>query len=254
MKNLKQILVESQIPFKNDRISIPAWVKHIKLDVGLSYNSPMARQWVMTEEDLLVFGFEPDPTSIASILDKENKQRLPGHGIPLEYKYLNDRVFLVPVALGSVNSEIDFYVTPGGGCSSVYQPKESFRTVDQIVKVPIFKLKEFFDLIPWADGNSSLAADNRTVEFIEYIKIDAQGHDLEIVKGIEDYISKVVFITLEPESSTYHHCEGNTLANIVGYMSSRGFSFVKHANTQDPTFVNNRYLHLVDKIYIYQHG
>jgi hypothetical protein len=252
MKSFKEILTDARIPFKDGKIEIPAWVQHIKLDIGLSYNAPMTQQWLSTEENLLVFAFEPNPNSLRAIFDKNNKKRGDGHGTPLENRFLNDRAFVIPVALGSTKAEIDLYITDiDEGSSSIYKPKESFRNVSQIARVPLLKLADFMELIPWADQNPGQP---NAVEFIEYVKIDAQGNDLEIVKGMEDYISKVVFITLEPESSTYYNCEGNNLAFIVQYMKSRNFSFVKHVNTHDPTFVNNAYLHLIDKIYIYQKG
>ncbi len=248
MKRLKDVLIQSHVPFKDGQIVIPDWVRHIKFDVGLSYNAPITQQWVTTEENLLVFGFEPDPTSLQSLLDPQNTKRLPGHGTLLEYKYLNNRVFVIPVALGSIVSEVDFYVTEGGGCSSVYKPKENFRSVHQKVKVPIYKLSDFFELMPWSDLKS------RGIEYVEYIKIDAQGHDLEIVKGLGDYISKVVYITLEAESSTYHQAEGNNFNAIGAYLNSKHFAMVKHPGTTDPTFINIAYAHLADKIYIYQNG
>jgi hypothetical protein len=249
MKSLQEILIENRVPFKNGKIDIPAWVKHIKMDIGLSYNAPMTQQWLSTEENLLVFAFEPNPNSLKAIFDKNNKKRADGHGTPLEHRFLHDKAFVIPVALGSANAELDLYITDiDEGSSSIFKPRESFRKINQIARVPIFKLRDFFELMPL--GNM----EGDPLEYIEYVKIDAQGNDLEIVKGMEEYISKVIFITLEPEHSTYYDCDGNSLPHIVQYMKSKNFSFVKHVNTHDPTFVNNAYLHLIDQIYVYQNG
>jgi hypothetical protein len=248
MQSLREILLSSHVPMKQGVIDIPDWTRRIKLDVGMSYNGPMSQAWLTAEPDLLVFGFEPDPTSLASLLNPNNTKRLPGHGDLLEHRHLNHRAFVIPVALGSKTSEVDFYITEGGGCSSIYKPKENFRPVMQTVKVPLFPLCDFFDLLPWAD------LPRRNIDCIEYLKIDAQGNDLEIVKGLGDHIFKVACITLESESSTYHQCDGNNISAIIDYMANHDFVMVKHPNTDDPTFINKRFEHLAEKIYIYQRG
>ena len=55
---------------QNDRIYIPNNIKKVKLDIGLSINAPHSYQWLKQEpDDLLVFGFEPNPESVSSIKD-----------------------------------------------------------------------------------------------------------------------------------------------------------------------------------------
>jgi hypothetical protein len=56
------------------------------------------------------------------------------------------------------------------------------------IKVPVYSLKHFFDIFPWDK-----------YEYIEFIKIDTQGSDLDVVKGAGEYIKKVVYITIEAE-------------------------------------------------------
>ena len=77
------------------------------------------------------------------------------------------------------------------GCSSLYEP--SNFEVAKIIDVPIFTLADFFDIFPFD-----------THPIIEYIKIDAQGADLDIVKSAGHYLKdRVIYITIEAEDLHY---------------------------------------------------
>jgi hypothetical protein len=90
-------------------------------------------------------------------------------------------------------------------------------------------------------------------EYIDYIKIDAQGADFDIIKSAGHYLKdKVVFITAEPESHQYIGCQHNTSENMIVYLKEQNFEKINHPNTQDPTFLNNKFKDLYNKIYIKQ--
>ena len=244
LQDLKTMLREI-VCFKADgKIEIPSPVKHIKLDIGLSYSAPMSQQWLTHEDDLLVFGFEPNPESVDSILQGAIK-RDPSHGTPLEQKFIGKNFFLVPCALGLSNvSTIQFFVTKNDcGCSSMYAPK--YFPIKQVIQVPIFRLSEFFDFFPF---------DSHPV--IDYIKIDAQGADLDIAKSAGHYLEeRVVYITLEAEDTQYENT-ANSAQDIDNYMRSIGFIRYVSANVGDPTYFNPRYADYVKNhdIKIYQKG
>jgi hypothetical protein len=150
------------------------------------------------------------------------------------------------VALSNVEKPTNmiFYTMSNDiGTSSLYEPVDfSLGPVKSNIIVPVYSLKHFFDVFPW----------NR-FEYIEYIKIDAQGADFDIIKGAGDYLKeRVVFITAEPESAQYNGCSHNTAENMNDYLRSQGFVRIVHPNTSDPTFLNIKYSHLYDKIYIRQ--
>ena len=46
MKDLKQILLEKNVKFKNGKIYLPDNIKHIKLDIGLSFDAPHSQNWI----------------------------------------------------------------------------------------------------------------------------------------------------------------------------------------------------------------
>jgi len=189
----------------------------------------------------MVFGFEPNPLSYKSITSPPEERPKGFRGYmngatinyrPIDYELVGKRAFFLPVALSDVGEPetMDFYITANmPDCSSLKKPKSDFTEIDSIVKVPVFNLKDFLDLLP----------DDKIVD---YIKIDVQGVDLEVLKGAGSHLSnRVVFVTAEPETKQYDDCIDNTAENITSYMESQGFIRVGHRNTHDPTFLNKKF-------------
>jgi hypothetical protein len=131
------------------------------------------------------------------------------------------------------------------GTSSLHKPNECILgSVKKITTVPVFSLKHFFDIFDWD-----------RFPYIEYIKIDAQGSDYNILLSAGEYLKeRVVYITAEPECAQYENCENNNINNMKHFLQSQGFIEIRHPNTSDPTFINEKYMHLKDDIYIYQQG
>lgn len=215
--------------------------KRIKIDIGLSHNVPHTLKWLENDnnnDDLYIFGFEPNPYNVKSIFYKS-----------IFYKCICDNNFcLIDVALSNVEEmkEVDFYCTKfDSGTSSLYRPNSNLNDeIKEIVKVPVYSLKHFFDIFDW-----------ERFPYIEYIKVDAQGSDLDILIGAGDYLkNRVVYITAEPECIDYDNTSHNNFENIKTYLESQDFILIKHSNTRDPTFINKNFLHLKDNIYIYQNG
>jgi hypothetical protein len=229
---------------KNGKINIPLNIQHIKLDIGLSYSAPMSQYWLSNETDLFVYGFEPLPTSIETI--KKGATKLdPSHGDPLNPTYIGERFFLIPCALGlSKNPTVQFYVTKNScGCCSIYPPK--YFEIEKVIDVPIFSLSNFFALFPF---------DSHPI--IDYIKIDTQGSDLDIVKSGGSYLKeRVVYITIEAENDQYQNTN-NSESDIDQYMKRIGFVRDFSKNTVDPTYFNPKFLDYIQKynIQIYQKG
>lgn len=59
---------------------------------------------------------------------------------------------------------------------------------------------------------------------------------------------------MEAEHSSYHGSENNNIENINNYMNNNSFIKIKHKNTDDPTYINKKYMHKINDIYIYQKG
>jgi FkbM family methyltransferase len=221
-----------------NKLNIPSHIKHIKIDVGLGEWNAFSSKWLEVEKDLFVIMFEPNIDSITKSVEI------------MQYYHVgennNSLYHIIPIALSNVETptELDFYkMQKDAGTSSLYKPiDESLGLVKEKTMVNVFSLKHFFDLFDW----------NR-FEYIEYIKIDAQGADFDIIKGSGNYLEeKVVYITAEPESKQYENCLHNTEENMESYLTQHNFIKINHPNTHDPTFINKKFLHLQDSIYIWQ--
>ena len=225
--------------------TIPPTCTHVKLDVGLSYNAPQSQRWLAHEDDtLMVFGFEPNPESISHIKSKNNYLR---NGNCLDTKYIEEGRFVIQqCALSNVSepTTMKFYVSQDDcGTSSLY-PNDQTRLgrIKSVIDVPVYSLKMFFDGFPWD-----------RFEYIDYIKIDAQGSDLNILKSAGSYLQeRVVFVTAEGDGYQYIGANERNEHNITEYMKSQNFIRIKHANTQDPTFINKNYIDKLNSIYIAQ--
>jgi FkbM family methyltransferase len=227
--------------------NIPVNTKNIKLDIGLSYNAPQSNKWLSNEANLFVFGFEPNPECVNTILQKNIVKRHPNHGEPLKNEFIESRFRLIPFALSNVTepTRTNFYaMTNDVGTSSLYRPNDQqLGPVKFETSVDVYSLKHFFDLFSWD-----------RFDYIDYIKIDAQGADFDIIKSAGDYLKeRIVFITAEPESIQYSGCHHNTAENMTEYLKTQGFERINHPNTSDPTFLNAKYKHLYNKIYISQY-
>jgi len=231
-------------------------IKGVKLDIGLSYNAPHSKIWLEQDPNIMVIGFEPNPEFLITL--QSNGTDLQGIVSPqhnsgalkgtIINEYINKRFFIFPIALFNVNepTEMPFYETACDiGCSSIHKPiSEHFVNHKLKTIVPVYSLKHFFDLFPFDK-----------IEYIEYIKIDAQGSDLDILIGAGDYLKeKVVYITAEPEYTAYENISHNNTSNMEQYLNSQNFIRVFHPNTNDPTFINKKFLHLSNDIFIYQKG
>jgi FkbM family methyltransferase len=220
----------------------------VKLDIGLSYNAPQSQSWLSHEDaSLMVFGFEPNPNSIACITNKHNQKQHHSHGDCLQYKYIEEGRFVIqPCALSSVEepSTMRFYVSANDcGTSSLFPNNEThLGKIKEVIDVPVYSLKMFFDGFPWD-----------RFQYIDYIKIDAQGSDLNILKSAGSYLSeRVVYVTAEGDGNHYIGASECSTQNIISYMESQGFIFIRHPNTIDPTFVNEKYIDKSKSIYIEQ--
>lgn len=232
------------------KYNIPKNCTHVKIDIGLSYGANQSSNWLDTEENIVVFGFEPNPDAFENINKGNIKLRDPSHaegGNPLNKKHIDSgRMIIFNSALSNVDKliEMDFYVNSKDcGTSSLYPHDQQYLgPIEKIIKVPVYSLKMFFDTFPWDKFN-----------YIDYIKIDAQGSDLNILKGAGDYLKdKVVYVTAEPDGNQYFGADGCNIENITNYMTSIGFNKINHLNTRDPTFLNNKFIDLADDIYISQ--
>jgi FkbM family methyltransferase len=233
------------------KISIPEYVNSIKVDVGLSGNAPQSKVWIDANPNTLVFGFEPLSINIKMI--SEGTSTWP---IRLNPRDIGRKIFILPVALSSksLNYKLKMKIADqDSGCSSLLDSANLSQSTWEYV--PVFKLDDFIDYI-----------DFTRIKFIEFVKIDAQGMDFEIICGTRKHLKKICFITAEVDLS-YIGTRNSSLklnlfmtlkgfikiGKVTSYLLQRIFLFT--INVDDPTYVNLRLLHRINRnFFIYQKG
>lgn len=238
---MKDLLIRSGIEFEGDFIKIPEWCKRIKFDIGLSDNAPHSQRWLEKEDDLLIFGFEPNPFNMKKIKSSGST-----HFAKLDTKYINYKIFLIECALSDVK-KIEYsqmYCTElDAGCSSLLKPRR-FK-VNGLIEVETWSLAHFMKYIPF-----------HKIPYIDFVKTDCQGFDMRVIEGCGEYLKNVAIFTCEADNWRYHKADNGIFKmtkffkknNFFRYRPS--FNFLEKIKfedikTKDPTFINKA---LVDKM------
>jgi len=135
----------------------------------------------------------------------------------------------------------EFYSTHGTnniGASSFrkdvieHDPK---KEITEILNVPCFSLDTVLDYVDW-----------NKFSFIECIKIDVEGKELDVLKSCKKYIEKIVYFRIEtfekddPANTTF--CND---VEIIKFMNDKGFELFDKT-PGDYKFVNKRYKNLIE--------
>ena len=265
-KAMEDFLDSHKLLDDSSKLLIPESCKRVKIDVGLSLTAPMSEKWLSEDSDLYVFGFEPASESIAALLDDSFR-----HPVKITPLHLKTRFCLVQCALGEnhIPSGVELMITNDLGTSSLLTPLE--MNVKKIERVEIFALSDFLVHFPF-----------ERIPYIDHIKIDVQGTDFNVLKGIEDYFDRIAAITIEIETGQYHG-NSNDDETIVDFMKQHQFFQIErgHHNAairnirkmifrvlclllrlkitvevSDPTFINKKTLFYFQKrkLWLYQRG
>jgi FkbM family methyltransferase len=136
--------------------------------------------------------------------------------------YLNQThpdCLVIPCGLGSTNSMMDLYLASNGGESSsvlkplnhpVYYPDIIF---DQSIKIPVRTFESLVD-----EFNINMNSFNILVS-------DAQGYDLEAIKGFGSYITNFELIIAEYINSNLYENEAS-LKDMINYFTPLNFELI----------------------------
>ena len=128
--------------------------------------------WMNLGKKLHYYGFEPDEIECAKL------------NIRAQNAMWGGKEIYYPFALFSDKGKHKFYVTKNPGCSSLYKPNlkvTNFLELEE--KISINKIVELKTqtLDYWSQTNN--------INPIDYIKIDVQGAELDVLKGGHSQIS-----------------------------------------------------------------
>ena len=177
------------------------------------------------------------------IFDKEDVFRL--YSMVEEIKDIKGKFCLIGGAVDNVAEEFifqKFYSSyPNIGCSSLIRENieanerglddacEKFdhqNKVQQVFNVPSFSLDAVLQHIDWD-----------TYPFIECIKIDVEGKDLDVLKSCKKYMDRVVYFRAEAHAVTTMFVKGE---EMIQFMHENNFELFD-PEEGDYKFINKKY-------------
>ena len=249
-------ITEGKLDDKSNYL-IPDNQKYIKIDVGLAGEAPNSAIWLSETTDRFVIGVEPLAYHWKMIknFESSNSKRPYPYNFPIvqleegvvklnkqNICEINDRFIGIECAIDNVSEPTTrtFYQMDrtGGasGSSSLLKPTSSHpHFIEEEMTVPVLSLESILDHVDWV-----------RFPFIEHIKVDCEGHDLEVVKSIGKYLDKIVFITVEMSNSNSGHWEDSTKhEDVYSFMSDNNFAKAEMMGA-DITFINKELVPVAD--------
>lgn len=158
-----------------------------------------------------IFGFDPDEAECAR-LQASYSHLPPGY------------VTCVPVGLAGSPGQRNLYLTKEPACSSLHPPMQYLAE-----KYPALNCISLQKILSTDVTTLDLWARQKNLQAIDYIKIDTQGSELEILKGGGSLIETTRCIDIEVEFNPIY--EGQTLFGETDtYLRSKGFVLWRLSN------------------------
>lgn len=180
--------------------------KLVALDIGCRWG--FAEKFIRDTDVFKVYGFDPDV---------EECERL-------AFRYKGLDVCLVPIGLAGQSGRRTLYVTHEPACSSLLQP-DSYLTENYpalaCARLVSTKEVDTTTLDAWANKNQ--------VDKIDYLKLDTQGTELEILQGGVDSLENVRCIEVEVEFNPIY-LEQAIFSDVDLFLRKHGFVLWKLTN------------------------
>lgn len=192
-------------PFLQAMSSLPSGGMVTLFDVGAA--GDIEPRWKVFSPYLNYVGFEPDERSCKQLLEKASSSDC--------YSYN-----MIPHALWGSKAELKLHLCAKPHVSSIYVPKIEF--------LKNFPQVERFDVISTEDF-SVVPIDSLDLTSPDFMKLDVQGAELQILKGAGNLLDNV--LGLEVEVEFVEHYENQPLfGDVCELLTKQGFEFIDFPN------------------------
>lgn len=187
------------------------------------------------------YGFEPNPAEYDKLLTGKTDSSLLGQKIIL-YKSVN----YSPYALADFEGNADFYITKGPGACGMLKPdlerlreihwkggifKENFGddvfSVEKVIRVPVKSLAVF--------------AQERRLDCIDYLKVDVEGSEYEVLQGAGDFLKNIGVIKAEVCFIPFRENQ-KIFSEIDLFLRKNGFDLLRYEMVPDHVGFKERVL------------
>lgn len=180
--------------------------KLVVADIGCRWG--FADQWLQLAPHVTLYGFDPDATECER----------------LQTFYQGKDVTLVAQALADVPSLRKLYLTKEPACSSLYRPDPNLTsTTPELACATEIGTKDI------AVTTLDIWAENAGVFVVDFVKLDTQGAELEILRGGAKTLDTVRALEVEVEFNPIYESQP-LFGNIDQYLRDRGFVLWRLAN------------------------
>jgi FkbM family methyltransferase len=176
------------------------------------------------DQGYTVYTFEPKKDLFSSLFDKTKNL---------------ENYTVIPKAVSLKNGTTRFNICKSGGASSIlpFRPDHELIQTWSAARTDVQFSGESYD-VETTRLDTFIEENGLEHEIIDFIHIDAQGVDLDVLKSLGKYISNVqegvVETVIDANKSIYVGQDENTLANVETFLTSNGFEITGvHGN--DPT-------------------
>jgi FkbM family methyltransferase len=195
------------------------------IDVG-AHHGETTLGYANHNPGLTIFAFEPNLRAAVSLIG-----RAPNY-------------IVIPMAVAEIDGHADFHINAFDAASSLLPIDESTRRswtggealrVESTVSVPTIRLDTFMRLAE--------------IGRVEFLKIDAQGADLAVLRSAGSRLANVVKITLEVDVTTRRLYQGSaSKAEVVTFLAAAGFRLIgeetqSHGHEENLTFARSTSAH-----------
>ena len=175
-------------------------------------------------EGYVVYTFEPKKDLFEDLVNKT--------------KHLTNYT-VIPKAVSLVDGTTQFNICKSGGASSILP----FRSEEELIKTwSIYRTDIHYSGISYEVETTRLdtfiESNNLNNTIIDFIHIDAQGVDLDVLKSLGKYINNVMAGVVETvkdkDKSIYIDQNNNTLDSVQEFLLSNGF-IINNIESNDNT-------------------